>query len=163
MTDARRTAAERRDSGHARLSDAAPGLVRVWLLGRFEVSAGSRTIGEDGWRLRKAASLVKLLALAPGHRLHREQILDLLWPDLKPRSAANNLHQTLHVARRTLEPHAATSRYLRLHDDRLALCPDDQLWTDVEAFEAAANEAHRARSRRRTGLRSTSTPGTFCR
>jgi predicted ATPase/DNA-binding SARP family transcriptional activator/DNA-binding CsgD family transcriptional regulator len=144
MTDARRTAAERRDSGPARLSAAAPGLVRVWLLGRFEVSVGSRSIGEDGWRLRKAASLVKLLALAPGHRLHREQILDLLWPDLKPLSAANNLHQTLHVARRTLEPESTTSRYLRLHDDRLALCPDDSLWTDVEAFEAAADEARRA-------------------
>lgn len=120
--------------------------MRVWLLGRFEVRVGSRTIREDGWRLRKAASLVKLLALAPGHRLHREQILDLLWPDLRPQAAANNFHQTLHVARRTLEPEAATSRYLRLHDERLGLCPNDPLWTDVEALEAAADEARRARS-----------------
>ena len=73
MTDIRRTTAGRRDSGPARSPDAAPGLVQVWLLGCFEVRVGSLTIGEDGWRLRKAASLVKLLALAPGHRLHREQ------------------------------------------------------------------------------------------
>jgi DNA-binding SARP family transcriptional activator len=76
--------------------------VRVWLLGRFEVSIGSRVIRENEWRLRKAASLVKLLALAPGHRLHRELVMDLLWPDLSPKAAANNLHQALHVARRTL-------------------------------------------------------------
>jgi DNA-binding SARP family transcriptional activator len=99
--------------------------VRVWLLGRFEVSVGSRIIGEDEWRLRKAASLVKLLALAPGRGLYREQILDLLWPDLKPRAAANNFHQTLHVARRTLEPEATTPRFLRLRDERLGLCPND--------------------------------------
>ena len=30
---------------------------RVWLLGGFRVSVGSRTIGEDRWRLRKAAGL----------------------------------------------------------------------------------------------------------
>ena len=159
MTDVRRTTAERRDLGPARSHDAAPGLVRVWLLGRFKVRVGSLTIGEDGWRLRKAASLVKLLALAPGHRLHREQILDLLWPDLKPRSAANNFHQTLHVARRTLEPEATTPRYLRLRDERLGLCPNDPLRTDVEAFEAAADEARCCRSRRHTGRRWPLLPG----
>ncbi len=71
------------------------GVLRVSLLGRFEVSVGSRIVGEEGWRLRKAAGLVKLLALASYHRLHREQAMELLWPDLAPRSAANNLHQTL--------------------------------------------------------------------
>lgn len=47
----------------------------------------------------KARSLVKLLALAPGHRLARERVLDLLWPDLPPESAVNNLYQTLHAVR----------------------------------------------------------------
>jgi predicted ATPase/DNA-binding SARP family transcriptional activator/DNA-binding CsgD family transcriptional regulator len=119
--------------------------LRVWLLGRFEVSAGSRVIGEDGWRLRKAASLVKLLALAPHHRLHREQTMELLWPDLAPGAAANNLHQTLHAARRTLEPDAAVFRYLVLRDELLFLCPHGELWVDVDAFEGAAAEARRSR------------------
>ena len=52
--------------------------VRIKLLGGFSVSVGSRTIRHDEWRLRKAAALMKLLALAPGHRLHREQLVDLL-------------------------------------------------------------------------------------
>jgi hypothetical protein len=43
--------------------------VRVWLLGSFRVSVGRRIIEEDAWRLRKAAAVVKLLALAPDHRL----------------------------------------------------------------------------------------------
>jgi hypothetical protein len=57
-------------------SSGAPEVVRVWLLGGFRLSVGSRTIGQDAWRLRKAASLMKLLALAPGHRLHREREMD---------------------------------------------------------------------------------------
>src|SRR5215211_3856523 len=35
-----------------------PGAVRIWLLGGFRVSVGTRTIEKDAWRLRKAASLV---------------------------------------------------------------------------------------------------------
>ena len=37
--------------------------VRVELLGGFRVAAGSRVVPEGAWRLRKAAALVKLLAL----------------------------------------------------------------------------------------------------
>jgi hypothetical protein len=40
--------------------------VRVTLLGSFTILVGSRTIKQDEWRLRKAANLIKLLALAPG-------------------------------------------------------------------------------------------------
>jgi hypothetical protein len=61
---------------------ARPETVRVWLSGSFRVSVGSTTVREDVWRFTRAATLVKLLALAPGHRLHREQAMDLLWPDL---------------------------------------------------------------------------------
>jgi two-component SAPR family response regulator len=88
-----------------------PEAVRIGLLGGFRVSVGSRTIEEGAWRLRKAASLVKLLALAPGHRLHRERAMDLLWPDLGTKAASNNLRGALHAARKTLDP-AGGSLYL---------------------------------------------------
>src|SRR5687767_9342905 len=78
--------------------------VRVRLLGSFQVSVGERNIEGKEWRLRKAATLLKLLALAPNHRLHREQAMETLWPELGARAASNNLGVTLHGARRTLEP-----------------------------------------------------------
>ena len=116
--------------------------MRIKLLEGFGVSIGSRTIGEGVWRLRKAAALVKLLALTPGHRLHREQVMDVLWPDLSPKAASNNLRGALHVARRVLDPDPSTaSLYLSLHGDQVALCPGGQLWVDVEAFEEAASAA----------------------
>jgi predicted ATPase/DNA-binding SARP family transcriptional activator/DNA-binding CsgD family transcriptional regulator/Flp pilus assembly protein TadD len=119
--------------------------VRIWLLGGFRISVGSsRTLGEDEWHLKKAGNLLKLLALAPGHRLHREQATGLLWPELDTRAAVNNLHHALHVARRTLEPSTpadTASSYLHLRDERLALCPDGPLWVDVEVFEDAATTA----------------------
>jgi len=105
---------------------------------------GSQVIEEDGWRLRKAASLVKLLALSPDHRMHREQVMNLLWPDLDTKAATNNFHYALHVARNALEPSSASSRYLRLGEGQLLLCPDGSIWVDVEAFEEAAKAARRA-------------------
>jgi predicted ATPase/DNA-binding SARP family transcriptional activator/DNA-binding CsgD family transcriptional regulator len=115
------------------------------LLGRFEVSVGPRLIHEDEWRLRKAASVVKLLALAPDHNLHKEQIMDLLWPHLGARAAANNLHQALHIARRTLEPEATSYIYLPVHGQHVALCLRDSACVDVEVFERAAHEARASR------------------
>ena len=121
--------------------------VRVWLLGGFRVRVGSQLIEGDRWRQRKAASLVKLLALAPGHRLHRERVMDLLWPDLDATVAANNLRQALHVARRIPASHtsATASRYLERRGEQLALCPGGQLCVDVEAFEETATAARHAR------------------
>jgi predicted ATPase/DNA-binding SARP family transcriptional activator/DNA-binding CsgD family transcriptional regulator len=121
--------------------------VRIRLLGGFKVSVGWRIIDEGEWRLKKAGSLLKLLALAPGHRLHRDQATERLWPGSSPEAAANNLHYAMHVARRTLEPAAqanAASHYLALRGDLLALCPDGPLWVDVEAFEHAAATARRS-------------------
>ena len=68
-----------------------PEAVRIWLLGRFRVSVGSQTIEDEQWRLRKAASLLKLLALAPGHRLHREQAMEALWPGSAAQAAPKQL------------------------------------------------------------------------
>ena len=121
--------------------------VRIWLLGGFRLSIGARAIEAERWRLRKAANLVKLLALAPRHRLHREQVTDTLWPDFDAKSASNNLHRTLYAARDALTSATlnAASPELRLRGDLLELCPDGQLWVDVEVFEEAAANARRAR------------------
>jgi DNA-binding SARP family transcriptional activator len=78
--------------------------LRVYLLGRFRVQVEERTVAEDAWPRQKVKSLLKLLALAPGHALHRDQILEALWPDLSPAAAANNFYRVLHLLRRVLEP-----------------------------------------------------------
>ncbi|HET6660722.1 MAG TPA: hypothetical protein VFH16_12465, partial [Rubrobacter sp.] len=132
----------RRTSGGGKNAE----VVRVWLLGEFRVSVGSRTIGGDRWQRKKAAALVKLLALAPSHQMHREHLMDLLWPPLGAQAAANNLHRNLYVARRTLDPDPLTSsRCLTLRGEQLVLCPEGDLWVDVEAFEQAAEAARYCR------------------
>jgi DNA-binding SARP family transcriptional activator len=75
---------------------------RIELLGRFRVVIDGSVIAPQAWSQRKPAALVKLLALGPGHRLRREQVMDTLWPELDPQAAAANLRKALHSARRSL-------------------------------------------------------------
>lgn len=55
--------------------------VTVCLLGDFAVQVDGRPIAADRFPRRAAVRLVQLLALAPARRLHREQVMDALWPD----------------------------------------------------------------------------------
>ena len=136
-------------------------VVRVWLLGGFRVSVGSRVIEDKRWRLEKAATLVKLLALSPGHRLHREQAMDHLWPDLGKKAVSNNLRQAVYAARRILaRDRWMSARYLASEEESLVLCPGGQLWVDFEAEEAAT--ARRSRDPTAPGRRWICTRANFC-
>lgn len=106
--------------------------VRIGLLGGFEVSVAGRPVTAESWRLRKAKTLVKLLALAVGHRIHRDTVVGILWPDLEPTSATNNLHQALYVARRVFAE--APTPMFRLRDDVIMLTDGPPPWLDTEAF-----------------------------
>ncbi len=130
------------------------GNVTVTLLGGFAAAVDGEPVPEAAWRLKKARELVKLLALAPGHRLHREQAMDVLWRDRAPAAAANNLHQAVHVARRALDPDA-----IEVRDEVLSLGAD----VDVDRFElAAARCAPRRDARPPTARRSRSTAASCC-
>jgi predicted ATPase/DNA-binding SARP family transcriptional activator/DNA-binding CsgD family transcriptional regulator len=115
--------------------------LRIRLLGGFRVSVGSRSIEGGAWRLRKAAGLIKLLALAPRHRLPRGRATELLWPGSDAKTASNNLRGALHAARKALDAEGA--EYLISEDGALLLCPQGDLWVDTEAFEEAASTARR--------------------
>src|ERR1700752_4070173 len=105
--------------------------LRLWLLGGFRAEVGGQAVPERRWHRRKACSLVKLLALAPGHRLHREQLMDALWPDLAPDAAGANLRKAVHFARQSI-----VAEVLRVQDE-LVWLEADRVWVDVQAFQAA--------------------------
>ena len=99
--------------------------VSLSLLGGFAAAVDDVPVAESAWRLKKARELVKLLALASGHRIHREQAMDLLWGDREPDAAANNLHQAVYVARRALDPGS-----IEVRDEMLVLVAD----VDIDRF-----------------------------
>ncbi len=117
--------------------------LRICLLGAFRVELDGRDLGVFR-RCRRLAALVSLLALAPGHALHREVVQDTLWPELDGDAGANNLHNALHHLRRAFEPglqRGHTSAFVALEGNVLRLRSPGSLWIDVEAFDLACQSA----------------------
>jgi DNA-binding SARP family transcriptional activator len=111
--------------------------IQVTLLGRFAVTVGGVPVADASWKRRHAAAVVKVLALAPGRRLHREQVIDLVWPQDMIAEAVPKLHKAAHFARRAIGvPDAVV-----LRGDQVVLCPGGSVTVDAVRFEELARRA----------------------
>ncbi|MGH3765195.1 MAG: BTAD domain-containing putative transcriptional regulator [Pseudonocardiaceae bacterium] len=112
----------------------------IVLLGRFELRSQGVPLIDHTWSRGKAKALLKVLALAEGRALHREQVMELLWPDLAPAVAANQLRKNLHYLRAELDRRGTASPVTAAHD-LVCLAPDVQI--DVEVFRELAAAARK--------------------
>ncbi len=112
------------------------GRCTVLLLGGFEVRVDGNLIHSDAWRNRRAADLVKLLALAPRHEMHRQAVMGLLWPELDVEAAGSNLRKAVHYARRAMKAEEA----IHTQGGLLSLWGGD-VDVDVRRFLDAADRA----------------------
>jgi DNA-binding SARP family transcriptional activator len=127
------------------LEDVAAPPVEVATLGRFAVVIDGHQVGARGWQSRKARDLLKVVVARRGRPLHRETIIELLWPDDDADRASSRLSGELSTLRRVLDPQkryepdefvASDGVSVRVHLDRVRV--------DVEAFlaDAEAGLAH---------------------
>ncbi len=123
-------------------------ILRIYLLGQFRlerrIDGEWSAVDSRTWHRRRARALLGCLLSSSGRRLGREQIMDLLWPDLDINIAANRLNGAVHELRQILEPgilRPASSRMLRLERDVLELADSTQIWVDAEEFENLLKEA----------------------
>ncbi|MFB8414761.1 AAA family ATPase [Streptomyces albidoflavus] len=118
-------------------------LLRLHLFGGFRATRDGGTAPAGRWPRPGARTLVKLLAVVPGHRLHREEAMEICWPESDPHAAAGSLRVALHAARHALEPELApraASSYLVSDGSLLSLAPA-RVWIDTDDAEAAARAA----------------------
>ena len=141
----------REDTRASNLTQIATPVLRVYLLGQFRIERIQddewRGIDSRTWHRRRARSLLGCLLSSPGRRLGREQVIELLWPDLDIDLATNRLNGAVHELRQILEPgivRPATSRLLRLERDILELANRELIWVDAEEFEFLLKEADTA-------------------
>jgi DNA-binding SARP family transcriptional activator len=116
--------------------------VDITVLGGFSVVVAGLRVQDRAWRRRAASDLVKLLALSEGRALHREQVIDALWPRHSPDAALPRLHQAAHYARGAL----GLRDGVVLRRDRVALLPDGDVRVDAAEFRRRGERALAARS-----------------
>jgi predicted ATPase/DNA-binding SARP family transcriptional activator len=122
---------------------AAGSWLRVHSLGRFQVVRGGTPVPAEAWRRRSVLMLFTCLLSASGHRLHREQVIDALWPEADLPVATRELHRALHALRTIVDRASDVPSALRLEGEMLVLAPAriagmEPEWLDADSFERAA-------------------------
>jgi DNA-binding SARP family transcriptional activator len=103
--------------------------IRILTLGRLEVRRGDAAVPELAvGRMPQSRTLLALF-LAARLPVHRETLLDLLWPDVPRERALAALHTALHTLRRALEP------------DRARRDPSTLLVTDGDTYRLVLDGA----------------------
>ncbi len=118
---------------------------RLALFGSFRLEIGGEPVDLNAIRPR-VRTLLYLLALEAGRVVHRETIMETLWPGSDPDAAARNLHVAIATLRRVLEPGASRGGFRLVPRDadgyRLALPPGALI--DLVGFEEALAAARAA-------------------
>lgn len=78
--------------------------VVIQCLGGFGVSRFREPVGAGAWQSRKARDLLKILVAREGGPVHREILMEALWPEEDPERTTNRLSVALSTARAVLDP-----------------------------------------------------------
>ena len=120
----------------------------LWVrtLGPLSVWRGGVQVASREWQREKARQLFQLFLTTRGQWLQREQIVDMLWPDLPAESAARDFKVALNALNRALEPKRernAPSYFIIRQGSAYGINPQAHLVTDAETFAAlsASDEA----------------------
>ncbi|GAB4109696.1 MAG: BTAD domain-containing putative transcriptional regulator [Roseiflexaceae bacterium] len=123
--------------------------LQVRTLGGFSLMRGEYEVRDRDWRSSKARQLFQLLLTERGRAVNREQIQEILWPEMDAEAASNNLRVTVNRLNKALEPdrpEGAPSTYLIQQADTFSLNLR-MMVVDAIQFTEAAEEAHQALSR----------------
>lgn len=132
---------------HAVEHDAPPRVV-IRCFGGFSMELDGVPVDLTGVKPR-ARTALRLLAVRAGRRVHREQLVDALWPGVDAHSGTRNLQVAVSAVRRQLEPNlprGASSLVVR-EGDAYRLNLPDGAEVDTLVFEqalASARVAHDA-------------------
>ncbi len=140
---------ERPQAASRRVPETQTPLLRVYLLGQFELVWPVPTLSHQAaWDSRTSArALFKLLLCAPGRQATRSALAGILWPETDEAKARESLRSACKVLRQVLR--AASGEELlaqRNNGDILVLAEQSRLWVDADAFEELVAQASRARS-----------------
>jgi DNA-binding SARP family transcriptional activator len=116
------------------------GSTAIRCLGTFEIVSSGSTVPTAGLR-PLPRSLLLILALHHGHDVHREDLIEALWPDSTVEAASHRLHAAASSVRRCLADAGLDDAVLRNGSGyRLELAGAE---LDVAAFEDAVRVAQR--------------------
>ncbi len=135
---AKRAAADARALGDELVTDG-DASVGIKTLGGFQVIRAGTAVPTSEWQSRVAREVVWMLVTSRGRPVHREVLIDRLWPDQPMSKAGNRLSVALSTIRNVFDPERIhqPDHYLVADRERVAL-NHDHLSIDIEHFHDEA-------------------------
>jgi len=115
------------------------GVLQIFALGKFGLAANGRGVAVEKWKRRQAVTLLKVLVTQLNRPVHRERILDCLWPDVDEERAWGRLKVTMYYLRAQLRAVGAGEDAVQTVGNAYLL-KHDAVWVDAENFEKLVAE-----------------------
>lgn len=115
-------------------------------LGPFRVYRNYGRTPINNWRRRQSLTLLKYLLTYRGRPIHREVLIDTLWPGLLAENGLPRLKVVMCSLRHTLEPDlefARTSSFILREGDCYLFNAESKPWIDVDRFEHSVKRGQR--------------------
>ncbi len=121
----------------------------VRCFGPFEILRDGKRIPLEAFGRRKALQLFKCLLLQRGAPVHRDRLVERLWPDAAPRAGANRLHGVVSALRSAIEATRGqrASSFVLSHEDRYRFNVEAPHQVDLYEFLDHIDAARSARRR----------------
>jgi len=113
--------------------------LQVFTLGGFGVVAAGRSIDIAKWKRKQAVTLLKYLVTQLDRPVHRERLLDCLWPGVDQRRGCGRLKVTMYYLRRELRSNGMSDEVVKTVGNSYLL-RRDAVWVDVDVFERLVTE-----------------------
>ena len=122
--------------------------LRVFTLGRFALTMAGEGVAIDKWVRKQSITLLKFLVTQAGRPVHRERILDCLWPTTDTRRGWDRLKVTISYLRQQLRSLGIESDALKTVG-KAYLLRRDAIRVDADVFENLIEEGRTLQSRHR--------------
>jgi PAS domain S-box-containing protein len=113
--------------------------LQVFALGGFGVVVAGRNVDISKWKRKQAVTLLKYLITQLDRPVHRERLLDCMWPDVDENRGWGRLKVTAYYLRRELRANGMSDEVLKTVGDAYLL-RRDAVWLDADAFERLVTE-----------------------
>ncbi|NRB47083.1 MAG: winged helix-turn-helix domain-containing protein [Saprospiraceae bacterium] len=93
---------------------------------------------------KKDKNLLAYFLFHHGQFLHRDQLMELFWPDVMPDAARNSLHVAISHLRSYLRPYLGKIKVIKHQNEGYIFDPDHVVITDVKQFKASCHSGWEA-------------------
>jgi DNA-binding SARP family transcriptional activator len=113
--------------------------LQIFTFGRFGLAAGGSSLAVEKWDRKQSVTLLKFLVAHLGRAVHREVLIDWLWPEANERSGRERLKVTVYALRRQLRAAGMSGTVVETAGEAYIL-RREAVWVDAEVFERCVDE-----------------------